>query len=226
VAIAALEAPAGPARRGRPCLITEPERRELLLDAAEAVFIEQGYTEAGMDEIARRAGMSKKTLYRLYDTKEALFLAVINARRGELAATLSVDDISDSLPAEMVLGRFLLGIGRFLLAPRQAALYRLLISEVHRTPELARALHEDCPGKLCNFLEDWIARQNALGKLAVDDPETAAGMLFSMVIAEPQMRSFMCNNTDDDLACLEARVHAAVKLFLDGARPRAALAAG
>jgi AcrR family transcriptional regulator len=212
-----------PARRGRPCLITELERRGLLLDAAERVFVELGYTEASMDDIARRAGMSKKTLYQLYDTKEALFVAVIAARRAELAQTLSADDISDSLPAEFVLRHFLLGFARFLLAPRQAALYRLMIAEVHRTPELARAMHQDCPGKLCHFLQNWIARQNALGILDVSDPEMAAGMLFSMVIAEPQMRAFMCEGNEADLSFIEGRVESAVKLFLDGARPRASV---
>src|SRR5258708_8265305 len=67
------------ARRGRPCQIAEPKRRQLLLDAAESVFVELGYSSASMDDIARRAGMSKKTLYRLFETKEALFAAVIAA---------------------------------------------------------------------------------------------------------------------------------------------------
>ena len=67
------------ARRGRPCQIAEPERRQLLLDAAESVFVELGYSSASMDDIAHRAGMSKKTLYRLFETKEALFAAVIGS---------------------------------------------------------------------------------------------------------------------------------------------------
>ncbi|WP_191909018.1 TetR/AcrR family transcriptional regulator [Hypericibacter adhaerens] len=47
---------------------------------AEKVFVEQGYGAASMDEIAQDAGMSKKTLYQLFDTKEALFAAVITDR--------------------------------------------------------------------------------------------------------------------------------------------------
>src|SRR6266567_3099344 len=83
------------ARRGRPCQIAEPERRQLLLDAAESVFLESGYSSASMDDIARRAGMSKKTLYRLFETKESLFAAVIAARRASLDATIEAVDCTD-----------------------------------------------------------------------------------------------------------------------------------
>ena len=61
----------------------------MVLDAAEQVFVELGYTDASMDDIARRAAMSKKTLYQLFDTKESLFAAVIASRRAELAATVA-----------------------------------------------------------------------------------------------------------------------------------------
>ncbi len=212
--------PAAPVRRGRPLLIPESERRELLLAAAENVFVELGYTDANMDDIAKHAGMSKKTLYRLFETKEALFTELIAARRAELAESVLGDPMSDTRAPELVLRDFLLGVVRFILEPRQAALYRLVLTEVHRTPELARAFHQDCPGKLCNFLQDWIARQNARGILAVADPEIASGMLFSMVIGEPQMQALMCGDQDVDSSAIEQRVEYAVNLFLEGARDR------
>ena len=212
--------PAAPARRGRPCLIPETERRELLLAAAERVFVELGYTETNMDDIAKHAGMSKKTLYRLFETKEALFTEVVAARRAELADSVSVIPMSDTRAPELVLRDFLLDIVRFVLAPRQAALYRLILTEVHRAPELARAFHQDCPGKLCNVLQEWIARQNAAGVLEVAEPKIASGMLFSMVIGEPQMQALMCGGEDADSSVIKRRVEYAVDLFLDGARPR------
>src|SRR5258708_27281462 len=133
------------ARRGRPCQIAEPERRQLLLDAAESVFVELGYSSASMDDIARRAGMSKKTLYRLFETKEALFAAVIAARRATLEATTESGDCHDVQPAEKVLRRFLGGIARFVLAPRQAALYRLVIADSPRPPQIPHAFHPQRP---------------------------------------------------------------------------------
>lgn len=58
------------------------ERRELLLDAAARVFVQRGYANAQMDEIAAAADTSKGGLYFHFPTKEALIAAVIG-RAGE-----------------------------------------------------------------------------------------------------------------------------------------------
>ncbi len=128
--------------------------------------------------------------------------------------------MSDKRAPKLVLRDFLRGIVHFILAPRQAALYRLILTEVHRAPELAQAFHQDCPGKLCTLLQDWIAHQNARGVLAVPDPEMASGMLVSMVIGEPQTQALMGDNVDEVPSAIDERIDYAVDLFLEGARPR------
>jgi AcrR family transcriptional regulator len=50
--------------------------RSLLLDAAEEVFAEKGFTSASLDDIARAAGYTKGAIYKHFTTKEELFLAV------------------------------------------------------------------------------------------------------------------------------------------------------
>ena len=59
-----------PGARGRPRLLDETTRRDRLVAAAEHVFVEMGYGAASMDDIARRAGMSKKTIYQVFETKQ------------------------------------------------------------------------------------------------------------------------------------------------------------
>jgi len=206
-------------RRGRPHLIAEAERRDLVLSAAEQVFVELGYTAASMDDIARRARMSKKTLYRFFETKEALFAAVIAARRAELDATIDSDDVAETRPPETVLRLLLTKVACFVLAPRQAALYRLVLAESHRAPELARAFHHDGPNKACQMLNDWLASQHARGNLHIADPSSAAGMLFSMVVGEPQMRVLVGDCCAPERDQIEQRVAQAVELFMRGARP-------
>ena len=49
-----------------------------LLDAAEAVFVEQGYARATMDQIARRGGVGRKTLYARYSNKSDVLAAVVD----------------------------------------------------------------------------------------------------------------------------------------------------
>src|SRR5262245_55708744 len=66
-------------RRGRPPRGTEDARRAALLAAAEDVFLDRGFA-ASMDDIAKAAGVSKKTIYGCVDTKEKLFEGVMQAR--------------------------------------------------------------------------------------------------------------------------------------------------
>ena len=204
-------------RPGRPRQISEPERRQLLLDAAESVFLELGYSAASMDDIARRAGMSKKTLYRLFATKESLFAAVIAARRAILEAMMAGDEFSRGESPDKVLRSYLGKLARFVLAPRQAALYRLVIAESLRTPELAHAFYREGPCKARTVLETWLARQNDNGSLRVPDPERDAAMLCAMVISELQMRFLVGELRAPDDFMIDATVDRAVDVFLHGA---------
>jgi AcrR family transcriptional regulator len=209
------------ARRGRPCQIAEPERRQLLLDAAESVFLELGYSAASMDDIAHRAGMSKKTLYRFFETKESLFAAVIAARRASLNATIEPWECADVQTAAESLRRYLGAMARFVLAPRQAALYRLVIAESQRAPELAHSFHREGPSKCRALLSSWLMLQNARGALHVSDPASAATMLFSMVIADLQMCVLVGEMRAPDEELIDRGVNRALELFLEGAVPRA-----
>jgi AcrR family transcriptional regulator len=205
-------------RRGRPCQIAEPERRKRLLEAAEIVFLELGYGSASMDDIAHRAGMSKKTLYRLFETKQSLFAAVIAARRAELDAMIAGNACVGDHSTRDVLRSYLGKVARFVLAPRQAALYRLVIAESLRTPELAHAFYHEGPCKVRAVLERWLARQHENGVLHVTDPARDAEMVCSMVIAELQMRLLVGELRAPDEALIDSTVDRAVDLFLRGAR--------
>jgi AcrR family transcriptional regulator len=57
--------------------VTPPDRLPKLLDAAAATFVEHGFQRAQMDDVAERLGVSKGTIYRAVESKEALFAAVI-----------------------------------------------------------------------------------------------------------------------------------------------------
>jgi TetR/AcrR family transcriptional repressor of mexJK operon len=209
-----------PPSRGRPPRIDERERRRRVVEAAEHVFVSQGYGTASVDDIAKRAGMSKKTLYILYGTKKAMFAAVIAARREALKERLDAECRGSGLAPGDVLRRFLSQVAHFVLAHRQSALYRLVIAESQRAPELASAFYSEGPSKARLALKEWLAEQCRLGVLSVPDPDMAAGMLFSMVIGEPQMRILISEVHEPASADIEARVAAAVEIFLNGAVPR------
>jgi len=79
--------------RGRPPI---PRLREIILEAAERVFTRRDYHEVQMDDVAAACGVAKGTLYRYFDNKRDLYLAVmfegIERLRADLEAALRTDD--------------------------------------------------------------------------------------------------------------------------------------
>ena len=199
--------------------MAEADRRRVLVEAAESVFLTLGYNAAGTSDIARRAGMSKKTLYRLFGSKEDLFSAVIAARcessgTQEIASS-SCESLAD---IETALKKYLGRLTRFILAPRQIALYRLVIAEARRSPELSRAFYREGPTKARAALAEWLKSQIARGLLRIAHPESAATMLISMALSELHMR-LLLGDSAPDTGAIDRRVDSAVALFLYGAVP-------
>jgi AcrR family transcriptional regulator len=198
--------------------IIDAERRRRIIGAAEHVFLAAGYGAASMDEVAKRARMSKKTLYQVFSTKDALFTAVIAARVDALVS--ATEESGEPRSSRDVMENFLRQVARFVLAPRQIALHRLVIAEARRSPELARAFYRAGPARGKAAFVRWLALQHARGVLVVDDPVEAAGMLVSMVIGEPHMRLLLGDIPPPSRAAIDRRIRRAVDIFLKGAGAR------
>jgi AcrR family transcriptional regulator len=64
-------------------------RERQLLELAEALFAERGYAGASMDELARRAGVTKPVVYELFGSKDGLFAACVDRSIERLAADIA-----------------------------------------------------------------------------------------------------------------------------------------
>jgi len=115
--------------------------REQMLFAAKDVFLELGFERASMDEIAARAGTTKRTLYAHFENKEKLFLAVIELARTLLLERMKMPGDCANTPEEALVffcGKFL----EVALWNRSIRMYRLTIAEVERFPGGAAQLYE------------------------------------------------------------------------------------
>jgi AcrR family transcriptional regulator len=204
----------GPRMRGRPKPISEDERRGRLIQAAEDVFLERGYGLATMDDVSRRAGMSKKTIYQLFSTKQALFAALIAQYTEHLMTPIKSDDGTRGPRA--VLEDFLRQLARFVLSPRQVAMHRLVISEALRTPELAQSFCREAMDQGKCTLVEWFERQRQRGLINVEDAEEAASMLCGFVISEPQMRLLYGRDEPPTWAMIDQRVQRGLDVFFRG----------
>jgi AcrR family transcriptional regulator len=191
---------------------SEAERRAALVEAAESLFLAQGYGATSMDDVAQAVGMSKKTLYQLFASKEALFEAVVERFCAPMQATPE-----PAIPGDRAtLERLLADLAQHILSLRSVALFRVIASEVKRAPELAAAV-ERSRGRKVNALQAWLAGQAAAGWLRIADPEEAAGLLLGMVIGEPHILMLLAQRPPPEPDEIEARVRTAVAFFLDGA---------
>jgi TetR/AcrR family transcriptional repressor of mexJK operon len=156
-----------------------PKRRQIL-DAAERLFLGQGYGAVSMDAVARAAAVSKATLYAYFASKDQLFATIV----GERGLAHMLEDLGTP-PDGGDLRAALLAVGdrilRFMLDERTLRIYRIAVAESGRFPELGRAFHENGPQRSCARFQAWLADQLAAGQLDVPRPEVAAGHFIVML---------------------------------------------
>src|SRR4051795_12349542 len=105
---------------------TEGAKRRQILDGARRVFLAQGFDGASMGEISKAAGVSKGTLYIYFDSKEALFEALVLAERCGLAEVLFQIEADDP-DAPAVLRRLGLSFVEQLVRPEHISSVRMVI---------------------------------------------------------------------------------------------------
>jgi AcrR family transcriptional regulator len=205
--------------RGRPQVRSDEETRLHILEAARRQFGEKGYAGTCMGDVAQRAGVSTKTLYRLIPTKTDLFANAVSDRIGRFM--LEIDDrVLAELGLDKALEHILTVYGTLTLAPETIAINRLVIAECDRFPEIASAFYDGAVVRTGNAMEHWLRVQCGRGLLDLEDPHAASGMLRGMMILEPQRAVMMGQREAPDAEEIAQRARACTRLFLDGCRSR------
>jgi AcrR family transcriptional regulator len=207
--------PESPCRRspGRPPVRSDAATLKLILDAAMAAFSADGFAGTGMSAVAQRAGVSTKTLYRLLPTKAELFHQVVASRTARFVLELDHgDDAAEDVRAG--LERLLTAYGNLSFAPEVMGVFRLVISETCRFPELGRTFYDLAFRGTIDVMAGWLERQCRLGRLRLDDPYLAAEMLRGMMVMDPQRAAMLGQAAPLDAAQIAARARACAELFL------------
>lgn len=162
--------------------------RQEILEAATAVFADEGYARAQVEAIAGRAGVSKQTVYNHFGDKQALFLAVADAVRERAApAPLPAPDPGAGPLAALA------GAGRTwldrVLDPDVAALRRLVLFEGRHYPRLREGWDPDGSLGLLDWLVPYLGDLAQRGLLEPADVPAAARQLVALVGGEADQRS-------------------------------------
>jgi TetR/AcrR family transcriptional regulator, mexJK operon transcriptional repressor len=191
----------------------ERRRREIAA-VAERVFLGRGFAETTMQMIAKEAGASKETLYRHFGSKEELFSSVIRRRSVGITGG-NEGELSVEAPPREILSELGLNLLRLLVNPDSLALYRAVVTEAPREPELGRIFYAQGPARLLKQFACYLASATQNGKLCCPDPDLAAKLFLGSVVANHQLRGLL--SPDKDLFSerkIETHVQEAVNMFL------------
>ncbi len=161
--------------------VTPADRRDRILEAAREEFAERGFAAARLEDVAKRVGISRAALYLAFDSKEAMFRALVSEVITEMMPKLLPSDYG-SLPAPALLRAFVKNAMKRIASPDMAFLPRLIVGEGRNFPELARFYHETALICVLGAIERLIIHGVERGEFACADPKMAARSVAGGVI--------------------------------------------
>jgi AcrR family transcriptional regulator len=200
------------AKSGRP-----KSRRKALLQAAAEVFFEQGYAATSIDAIIERAGGSKRNIYNEFGNKEGLFSAIVTESADNVLSTLVVEEIErhDLRETLTAFGQHLMGV---YMSPTVIGIYRIVVTEANRFPDLAKSFYEQGPGRATSRLAEVLEVAKERGEIRTNDCLRVAGHFVGMIRDNLLQVVLGLRPPPSDEEAQEA-VASAVEVFLNGVRP-------
>lgn len=168
------------------------ERPGEIIEAALECFVAKGFMATRLDEVAKRAGVSKGTLYLYFENKEALFKAVVETLvMPEIERTEQQIEVFDGSASELI-SHLVTQWWQTVGESRLCGLPKLIISEAGNFPDLARFYVENVIGRVRRVIADLIQRGIDAGEFRSCDPFYAARLLLApMVFAAIYQQSLL-----------------------------------
>jgi len=201
--------------RGRPQLRPDDETRQIIYEAARHEFAANGYAATSTETVARRAGVSTKTLYRLVPNKAALFEAMVSDRLDRFLSDFKLR-AADDVDIEQALNTALMACANLVLDKEVVALQRIILQETSQFPDLAATFYRNGIARTVEALAKWLRAQVKRGLIELDDVHAAAGMLIGMLASAPQRAAIFGGMPLPSRARMAARVSSCATLFLRG----------
>ena len=188
-----------------------PKRRDVL-DAGTEEFLEKGYAGTTLAMIAERAQVSTATVFKHFPTKADIFGAIMGEVFGNDADALPpAPDPGDPRAGLMEIGA---DYAALLADPKVRALFRVIIAEVPRFPELGRELYEKGKQPYLVRLKDYVEAEIAAGTLDVGDVDLAIRQFLGMINDVVFWPHMLVIDLEEPQGRVEQVVSAAVEVLL------------
>jgi len=199
--------------RGRP---KDDSLRKRILKCATRFFLEHGYQAVAMDAIADAAGVSNRTVYSHFESKERLLAAVFRHEAERLRPRFSEQAIRTSSEFQSVLQRFGEQLVGLLTHPTINGLGRVMIEEARRHPGMAREFYAWGPTQTENQLVDFIELGKQQGWLHTADARLAAQQLLALWQGTWHLKQQLDLTKKLSHKKIELHVEASLQLFFKG----------
>lgn len=187
-------------------------KRQSILDVATKAFIELGFNNTSMSEIASRVGGSKSTLYNYFSSKEEIFSAVM-----ETSAKREIADAFESLDLKQDIEITLNKFGRQYLASIMRgnilAIWRMAVSESERS-DIGQRFYTQGPQRGWKLLSDYLGKKIEEGVLRKSDSGICAMHLKGLIEAELYLSVVLGVEPAPDSKKIEDVTARAVTVFL------------
>ncbi len=188
-------------------------RRDTIIIVATRHFLEHGYSGTSMSAIAATLGGSKGTLWNYFPSKEELFTAVIDH-----ASSVFCEQLSKILDPRGDLASILYNCGLSLLekvtSPSAIALYRLVVAEAGRFPEVGQIFYERVLKRTIMLVADFLDVAMKRGQLREAPPIETAHTFTQLCVSHFQQQLLLGMTTNLSESDLQQETTRAVSLFL------------
>ena len=198
------------------------ELRAAIIEAAAEVFFEAGYEGASIEAVIEKVGGSKRAIYSHFGGKKELFAAIVTENASRALAALSPAEMRGrNLEDTLVLfGRRYLEV---LMTPATLALYRTIVAEGARFPELSQVFFENGPGRSAARLATVLDEFRERSEIDIKDTARAAEHFIGMLRDDLHLKTVLGLRPPAKSAEIEASAQQATRIFLDGCRPKHAV---
>ena len=197
-------------RRGRPA---NEALGQTIVDAAYELFVELGFQATTMDKVAQRAKISKLSIYRHFENKEALFSAAIGTRCHQFAPQAFFEGVDGSAEDRLLaVGSSLL---RTLLSPDVRSVEAMIMADKTNQESLSKLHYEAGPAHVIARIEAVLRQLHAKAALKVPDPLQSARLFAALFKGSDLLviaRFDEARARDDD--AIESYCRSAVAMFI------------
>ena len=163
------------------------DKRQSILDAALDEFAARGFADARLDDVARRAGVAKGTIYLYFRDKESLFQDLVRTRLSPLIGTIEAAAVRE-LPIRALVELIITTFVEEIYGTRRKDVIRLIISEGTRFPELAKFYYSEVIGRVLPMLRQRLRVAVERGELGND-----ALARFPQLLVAPALMAILWN---------------------------------